>query len=312
MKVLSTSSSFGEESDAPLKLLSEHGLSYISNPHRKTLSEDETVALVRQHKPVAVIAGTGPIREAVLRAGTPELKVISRIGSGWDNIDRALAETLDVRVCRTPDAVTQPVVELTVGLFLDLARRISLQDRRIRAGGWEKYLGSLVNGKILGIFGCGRIGKGVALVMQALGCRVQAVDPYPDRAWHERHGVGLVSDVVELFAGSDLVSLHAEYSPPLRHLVNRAVLSRAHRGLLLVNVARGGMVDEEALESALQDGTIAGAALDVFEKEPYAGGLARLENVILTPHIGAHTLESRLRTETEAVKNILDALGIRS
>lgn len=310
MKVLSTSSSFGEESDAPLKLLSEHGLSYISNPHRKTLSEDETVALVRQHKPVAVIAGTGPIREAVLRAGTPELKVISRIGSGWDNIDRALAETLDVRVCRTPDSVTQPVVELTVGLFLDLARRISRHDREMRSGVWKKHLGSLVQAKTLGIFGCGRIGKGVALVMQALGCRVQVVDLFPDKGWLEKHGVTLQPDLAALIRTSDLISFHAEYSPSLYHLVNAEILSHAKRGLLLVNVARGGLIDEEALPALLKDGTIGGVALDVFEKEPYQGPLAQLDNVILTPHIGANALEARVRAETEAVENILRVLGL--
>lgn len=310
MKVLSLTSSFGEDSPLPLQLLEKHRLIYVPNPHHKSLSEEEAAALVKQHHPVAVLAGTGPIRATVLNSGVPQLKVVSRIGSGWDNVDRQLAETLGILVCRTPDSVTQPVVELTVGLFLDLSRRISRHDREIRSGMWKKHLGNLVSGKTLGIFGLGRIGKGVALAMQALGCRVQAVDPFPDRAWIEKHGVTLVDNVATLAHTSDLMALHAEYSPALWHLLNAQVLGQARRGLLLVNVARGGLIDEEALLALLKDGTIGGVALDVFEKEPYQGPLARLDNVILTPHIGANALEARVRAETEAVEHILRALDL--
>jgi D-3-phosphoglycerate dehydrogenase len=119
-----------------------------------------------------------------------------------------------------------------------------------------------------------------------------------------------VADVATLARTSDLLSLHTEYSPALRHILDAQVLGQARRGLLLVNVARGGLIDEEALLPLLQDGTIGGVALDVFEKEPYQGPLARLQNVVLTPHIGAHAFEARVRMETEAVENIVNALGL--
>ena len=310
MKVLSTTSSFGEESSSVFRILENKGITFVPNPLERTLTEDESADLIRKHRPVGLLAGTGPLMEKALEAGQPHLRVISRLGTGWDNVDRELAEKLGIKLFRTPDAVTQPVVELTVGLILDLSRKVSLHDRLIRSGIWKKRIGQLVSGKTLGIFGCGRIGKGVALIMKALGCHVQAYDPYPDRKWHDKHQVLLVPDIPTLFKTSHLVSIHAEYSPDLRGFVNEALLSQCAPGILLVNVARGSMVDEAALADALKQGRIGGAALDVFEKEPYIGPLTELDNVILTPHIGSFTKESRVQMETEAVTNLLAGLGI--
>ncbi|MCH7564847.1 MAG: phosphoglycerate dehydrogenase [Gemmatimonadetes bacterium] len=310
MKVVATTSSFGAASSRPLELLRESGLDLVPNPFGRTLTEDEAVELIQAHLPVGLLAGTGPVGRKALEVGRPHLKVVSRIGVGWDNVDRELADSMGVRVFRTPEAPTGSVVELTVGLLLDLSRRISAHDRRLRSGVWKRELTSSVEGKSLGICGCGRIGKGVALVMKALGCEVQAYDPYPDREWHAEHGVDLVPDVATLFATSDLVSIHAEYSPNLEGFVNEDLLRRSRPGLLLVNTARGKMVQESALVAALSDGTVGGAALDVFEEEPYTGPLAAFDNVILTPHIGSHTRESRIRMETEAVLNLISGLGI--
>lgn len=310
MKVLSTTSSFGEESSDALELLRSRGLTFVANPFRRTLTEEEAADLIRKHEPVGLLAGTGPLKEKALKAGRPNLKVISRIGVGWDNVDLELAQRLGVKVFRTPEAATQPVVELTVGLILDLSRKISMHDRWLRSGRWRKSLGQLVSGKMLGICGCGQIGKGVALAMKALGCSVQAYDPYPDPKWHGEHGVPLARDIPTLFRTSDLISIHAEYSPSLKRFVSEDLLSQCKPGLLLVNTARGTMVDELALARALKKGRIAGAALDVFETEPYSGSLAELDNVILTPHIGSHTQESRIRMETEAVTNLIRGLEI--
>jgi len=310
MKVLSTTSSFGGDSSHVFQILGNRGLTFVPNPLERTLTEDESADLIKKHKPVGLLAGTGPLKKKALEAAQPHLKVISRLGVGWENVDRELAEKLGIKVFRTPDAVTQPVIELTVGLFLDLSRKISLHDRLLRSGNWKKCIGQLVSGKMLGICGCGRIGKGVALVMKALGCHVQAFDPYPSQEWHDKHGVSLVIDIPTLFKTSDLISIHAEYSPDLKSFVNEDLLSKCRIGLLLVNAARGSMVDEVALASALKQGRIGGAALDVFENEPYTGPLTALDNVILTPHIGSFTKESRVRMETEAVANLIEGLAI--
>lgn len=307
-KVLSTTSSFEETPDI-LKLFKEKGLSLILNPLGRTLTEEEGVTLVQEHQPIALLAGTGPLGEKVFRAGHPHLKVISRIGTGWDNVDRKLAEELGIKVCRTPDAPTRAAVELTIGLLIDLNRSISLQDRWIRAGAWQKKIGRLISRKTLGLIGCGRIGKGVAKVAQALGCEIRAYDPCPDHDWHQTNNVPLVSRVETLFETSDFISIHASYSPELKHFINRDLLSHARRGLILINISRGGIIDESSLLEALQSGQLGGAAFDVFEKEPYQGPLRELENVILTPHIGAHTLETRTRMEMDAVKNLIAALG---
>lgn len=310
MIVLSTTSSFGEESSDVIQMLEEKGLKFVPNPFQRTLTEDDAVDLIREHQPVALLAGTGPLKEKALKAAQPHLKVVSRIGVGVDNVDLELAAKLGIKVFRTPESVTQPVVELTVGLILDLSRKISMHDRLIRSGTWKKSIGQLVSGKVLGICGCGRIGKGVALIMKALGCDVQAYDPYPDRRWHEEHGIRLVSDIPTLFTTSDLVSIHAEYSPDLKAFVNEALLSQCKPALLLVNTARGSMVDEEALARALRERRVAGAALDVLEKESCTGALSELDNIILTPHIGSYTRESRVRMETEAVTNLIRGLEI--
>lgn len=309
MIILLATSSFGEDPYS-MDRMKARGLRVVDNPFRRTLTRDETISLIREFHPAGIIAGTSPFDAGVLEAGLPHLRVISRVGVGWDNVDLDFAKQKDIQVFRTPDAVTAPVAELAVGLILDLLRGISLQDRKLRQGRWEKHLGQLVNGKTLGLLGCGRIGKNVAVIMKTMGCRVIAYDPYADEAWHQASGVGLVDSLSALANQSDILSLHAAYSEKLRHVINRDLLAQCRKGVFIINLSRGSMMDEVALEEALRSGHVAGAALDVFEKEPYSGPLTKLENVLLTPHIGSHAREARVRMESEAVDNLLRGLGL--
>lgn len=305
---LASTSSFGDIESKPINLLSSNNLEFIPNPYKRNLSESEISELLDKHKPIGLLAGTELITRSVLESAKAYLKVISRVGVGWENIDHTAAKELGIKIFRTENAVTQSVVELTIGLFFDLARKISAQDRAIRSGIWKKQMGNLITGKQLGVVGCGRIGKKVAISMKTLGCHVVSYDPYPDKEWHRLNGVMAVDSLEKLFQTSDLISIHAAYSEGLSHFVNETLLSLAKPNLLIVNASRGEMIDEAALYSALKSERIAGAALDVFENEPYSGPLINLENVILTPHIGSYAKEARLEMEIQAVESLLEGI----
>lgn len=304
--ILATTPTFGREDPKVLEPLAEARLKLVGNPYGRALLENEIFDLISKYRPVGLLAGVEPLTERVLESALPELKVVSRLGVGWDNVNHEAAKRFGILVYRTPDAITDAVVELTVGLFLSLARKIVDQDRRIRQGIWKEEMGVLVSGKALGLFGYGRIGRGVARMMKSFGCRIQAYDPFVEN-WDE--GVSRAKELESLFAESDLISIHAAFSPELKHRVGHDLLGRCRPQALLVNVSRGSILDEKALLEALQRGKLGGAALDVFEKEPYQGPLAQCDRVILTPHVGSYARESWIRMEREAVENLLKGLS---
>jgi glyoxylate reductase len=234
-------------------------------------------------------------------AAAPALKIVSNIAVGYDNIDLDAARQRGVIVTNTPDVLTEAVAELTWALILGIARRVGEADRLVRAGGWKGWaldfmLGTELRGKQLGIIGAGRIGRAVAAKAPAFGMRVVFA----------RHDMS----IDELLVSSDVVSLHAPASPQTRHLINRKTLIRMKRSALLVNTARGSLVDEEALAWALDERLLAGAALDVFEHEPAVHpGLLAHERVLLLPHVGSATRETRTAMADLAVRNVLAVLA---
>ncbi|MBF0482623.1 MAG: phosphoglycerate dehydrogenase [Desulfovibrionaceae bacterium] len=298
MKVAITTSSFATYCDEPLKLLQRAGCQPVLNPHGRKLTAGEAADLLRGC--VGVVAGTEPLTEAVL-AGLPELRAISRCGVGLDNVDLAAAARLGVKVRSTPDAPTAAVAELTLGLILDLLRRISLSDRLLRQGVWRKNMGSLLLGKRVGLVGFGRIGQAVARLAASFGAAAAYADPAVTDAGAPRMELG------DLLAWADIVSLHCSAGEHCA-LIGEAQLALMRPGALLINCARGGLADERALAAALRQGRLAGAALDVFGREPYAGELTSLDNVVLTPHVGSYAREARIAMETEAARNLVDAL----
>ena len=300
-KIAVTTSSFAEYDPAPLDMLKAAASEVVLNPHGRTLNEAEALEIL--HGCVGVLAGTEPLMAELLTA-RPELKVISRCGAGMDNIDLDLAARLGLKVFNTPEAPALAVAELTLALALDLARRISSQDRSMRAGVWKRSLGRLLAGQKVGVIGYGRIGRRVVSVFKALGCEVAVCDP----ALASMEPAGLPSFALEeLLAWADGLTLHC---PPLpgRPLLGRTELARLKPGAWVINTARGGLIDEAALAEALAGGGLAGAALDVFAQEPYQGPLTGLDNVVLTPHIGAYARETRGEMEKEAAANLLRGL----
>jgi D-3-phosphoglycerate dehydrogenase len=228
--------------------------------------------------------------------------VISRCGTGLDNVDLEAAKQLGIKVLNTPDAPTMAVAELTLGLMLGLLRHLPRADREIRAGNWQKRMGNLLQGKKVGIIGFGRIGQKVGELVQALGAQAVYCDPAVNKDGYKK------ISLEELLSQSDIVTLHLSGGGKGAPLLSDKELNRIKQGSWLVNCARGGVVDEAALTKALQEGRLAGAALDVFTQEPYTGPLAKLDNVILTPHIGSYAVESRVEMEVESVKNLIKGL----
>jgi D-3-phosphoglycerate dehydrogenase len=294
-----STSSFGEYDALPLKLLNDAGINVQVNPYKRQLTKDECL---NHYKDIdGLIAGTEPLTAEVLKSAG-YLKVISRCGTGLDNVDLEAAKQLGIKVLNTPDAPTMAVAELTLGLMLGLLRHLPRADREIRAGNWQKRMGNLLQGKKVGIIGFGRIGQKVGELVQALGAQAVYCDPAVNKDGYKK------ISLEELLSQSDIVTLHLSGGGKGAPLLSDKELNRIKQGSWLVNCARGGVVDEAALTKALQEGRLAGAALDVFTQEPYTGPLAKLDNVILTPHIGSYAVESRVEMEVESVKNLIKGL----
>jgi glyoxylate reductase len=253
---------------------------------------------------------TDRIDDELLDAAGPQLKVVSNIAVGFDNIDVAALRRHGVIGTNTPDVLTEATAELTWALILGLARRVVEGDRYVRAGRWKGWtfdfmLGTELRGKQLGIVGAGRIGRSVAAKAAAFGMRVV----FATRDGAAPRGADARS-LDEVLVTSDVISLHVPGSPANRHLIDRKAFARMKRSALLINTARGSVVDEEALVWALGERLIAGAGLDVYEREPEVHpGLAQFENVVLAPHLGSASRETRTAMAALAVNNVLAVLA---
>lgn len=279
----------------------------------EALAQPDLVARLHDKDGVVAVL-TNRFDRATIEA-CPRLKVIANVAVGYDNIDVEAATARGIVVTNTPDVLTDAVADLTIGLVLALTRRIAEGDRLIRRGGWRGWaldfmLGTEIRGKQIGIVGPGRIGRAVAARASAFGMRVA----FAGRRGEGRvgYGEGLEAPLLSLEAllnTSDIVSLHAPLTAATRHLIDRTALVRMKRSAFLVNTARGPLVDEAALVWALREHVIAGAAIDVFEEEPAVHpALPELENVVLVPHLGSATRETRTAMADLAVRNVVAVL----
>jgi len=291
---------FCEADERPRRLLQEAGFEVRANTlGRRLRREDMPEALGDAD---AVLAGVEPYDAEVL-AALPRLACISRCGAGTDAIDLGAARRLGIAVYTTPDEVVEPVAQMTVGMILALARNLPLHLSAARQNLWTKRTGRLLSEWTIGLVGFGRIGRRVEALLEAFGPRVLVHDP--------ALGAGDLPDGVErrdlpsLLAEADLVSLHAGPPDPQDALLGRRELQLMKPGSFLINTARGALVDEAALYDALSAGRLAGAALDVFQEEPYAGPLAALPNVLCTPHVASLTRASRAAMERRCADNVI-------
>jgi D-3-phosphoglycerate dehydrogenase / 2-oxoglutarate reductase len=305
MKVLVSTSSFCEFDSTPLDRLRAQGFDVLLNPYGRRLRPEQSIELMRDVQ--GMIAGTELLDGTVLRKANG-LRAISRCGVGTDNVDLATAKELGIQVLSTPGAPTEAVAELTLGLMIALARRVVQADRLVRSGRWKSLMGSLLEGKTLGVVGLGRIGKRLVQLVQPLGMQILAHEPFPDDAFVKQYQLRLVS-LGELLAQADVVSLHVPLTVETRYLINRQTLSLMKPTAVLINTCRGDAVNEQALFDALQAHVLAGAALDVYSEEPYQGPLRESDNVILTAHMGSYAQEARIQMEIEAVDNLIEAMS---
>jgi D-3-phosphoglycerate dehydrogenase len=255
----------------------------------------------------AILARAAVISEAVIQAA-PKLKIVSRHGVGVDNVDVAACTRQGVLVSITGDANSEAVSEYAFGLLLAVARKVAQANAHIRAGQWNRdlFIGLELYGKVLGIIGLGRIGSRLGRHAAGFDMEVLAYDPYVDANAAQAAGIALV-DLETLLRRADFISLHMPLTDETRHLIGPAELALMKSSAILVNTARGGLIDEAALYETLLNKRIAGAALDVFETEPLSQGnrLATLDNLLCSPHVAGQTEESLLRMSVDAAENIL-------
>ncbi len=251
--------------------------------------------------------------DAAMLEGAPDLRVVGRAGVGVDNIDVAAASERGVAVMNSPGGNTISAAELTMALMLAVARRVTEADRSIREGRWERSTlqGVELRGKTLGVIGAGRIGWEVAERCRAFGMRVIVYDPYLALERGDELHPHLVSHD-RLIETSDIITLHVPLNAETRGMIGTEALSRMKKGAFVINVSRGGVVDEDALARALTEGWIAGAGLDVYEHEPLSpdSPLLQAPNLVLTPHLGASTKEAQIQVALEVARNMRAALAL--
>jgi len=298
-------STFAADDRRPLDRLEDSGHPFRLHRTGKRITSAE---LLRDGSDAAVIlAGVEPY-DSVTLEHLPALRCISRCGVGVDAIDLSAAQQRGVAVANTPGIPTAAVAELALAMFLSLSRNLRLQANLMQARRWERTTARLLAGRTVGLIGLGRIGQRVAQLCYAFNARVLAYDPLVEEPLARSLGVALVSRE-QLLREADIVSLHASRSAEQPVLIGPPELVVMKRGAILVNLARGEMVDEGALVEALRSGQIAGAGLDVFDAEPYQGPLCDFEQVILTPHSATLTVETRAAMELQCVENAIDFLS---
>lgn len=307
-RVLIASQTFGQRSRKPFEMLEENGFEITENLTRKKYTEDELVAIIGEYD--AVVVGSDPFTRRVQEAGKGRLKIMAKSGVGIDNIDLQAAKEFGIYVTSTPGTVNTAVADSAMGMILCLSRNIVTANIQQKAGLWPRLSGEDLEGKTLGIVGLGEIGKKVAHRAQAFGMEILAYDAFPNREYCEAHNIELC-DLDALFSRSDYISLHAPLTPQTRNMVNDRTIALMKPTVKLVNTARGGLVDEEALYRALKEGRIHSAALDVFQHEPTDSShpLLKLDNCIVTPHIAGYSYEANYKSGIMVAENIIQAFS---
>jgi D-3-phosphoglycerate dehydrogenase len=271
------------------------------------ITPDQLKEQVKEYDALIIRSRTKVTREIIEASN---LKVIARAGVGLDNIDLDAAKERRIKIINTPGASSIAVAELAIGLMLALLRNISKGDSGIKEGRWEKkqLLGGEICGKVVGIIGMGRIGKEVSKRLKNWGCEILGCDPSIDEDTMQKVGAKKV-ELATLLKNSDIVTIHVPLSPKTRKMIGKKQIGMMKDDAILIHTARGGIVDEAAVYEALKSGKLAGAGFDVFENEPYLGPLAELENVVLTPHIGANTKEAQARIGKELVEKMRETIA---
>jgi D-3-phosphoglycerate dehydrogenase len=301
-KVLITTVPFADKSRLPIERLEDEGIMYQINPFNRKLTEYELAEMVGDID--VLIAGTEAISEAVIRRAR-SLRMISRVGIGLDSVDLLAARRHNIKVSYTPDAPAPAVAELTIGLMFALLRSVHVANAQMHRGEWQRHFGRRMSNVTVGIIGVGRIGSRVIRGLSALGVPrilVNDIDillPLAPSEVFER------VDKETIYREADVISLHVPLTAETRNMIRREHLLNMKKDALIINTSRGGIINEEDLADVLMSRHLSGAAIDVFEKEPYCGPLALIDRCLLTAHMGSMSIDCRTRMEVEATEEAI-------
>tara|TARA_B100001142_G_C14282459_1_gene635492 strand:+ start:357 stop:1277 length:921 start_codon:yes stop_codon:yes gene_type:complete len=303
MKFYISTIPFGSTNKAPIEAISKEGHSFEINSLGRKITEEELIK--KLHDIDVLVAGTEPITKKVLESAK-NLKIISRVGIGIDNIDLDQAKKQNIKIFNTPEGPSMAVAQYTLGLMLSMTRHIHLSARELSKGVWDKKMGHGFESLSFGLIGFGRIGKKVSRLLKAFNPKeILFYDPF-DKGEDEVSAKKVDFDF--LLQKADIVSLHLPLESNTKGLISSKEIKKMKKNAIIINTSRGGIIDEKDLHKALSNKMIGGAALDVFENEPYEGPLSTLDNCLLTPHSAPMTTTSRENMEYTAVKQAIDQL----
>ena len=299
MKVLITTVPFGEKNREPLNALESHNIEYLINPLNKKLTEDELLSLVADFD--VIIAGTEQISDRIMEKAS-NLKMISRVGIGLDSVDLLAAEKRNIKISYTPDAPAPAVAELTVGMMLTLLRSVHVSNSQMHLGEWYRFFGRRLSEVTIGIIGIGRIGQGVLEHLKGFkNPRILVNDTSVKDDIGNKFNVEW-SSKEEIYKQSDIVSLHLPLTGKTKDMIQKKHLLSMKTDAIIINTSRGGIINESDLYEVMQSGHLSGAAIDVFDNEPYSGDLKKIERCLLTAHMGSMSVDCRTRMEIEATE----------
>lgn len=299
---LITTVPFGDKNRLPLELLEAAGIEYLINPIGRKLTEDELAEMVTDFD--VLIAGTEPITDKVMGRAS-RLKLISRVGIGLDSVDLLAAEKRGIKVSYTPDAPAPAVAELTIGLMLSLLRSIHVANSQLHRGDWIRHFGRRIPEITIGIIGVGRIGQRVLRRISSFGTpRILANDVHPNTSLVPELKLEW-TDKEEIYKQADVISLHLPMTNYTKNMIRAEHLALMKKDAIIINTSRGGIINELDLANSLNKGHLHGAAIDVFEKEPYTGPLSDIERCILTSHMGSMSIDCRTKMEIQATEEVV-------
>ncbi len=298
-KVLITTVPFGEKNYMPIELLENSCVEYLINPLNKKLSEDELAKMITDFD--VIIAGTEQISDKVLEKA-PNLKMISRVGIGLDSVDLLAAEKRGITVSYTPEAPAPAVAELTICLMLALLRFVHLSNLEIHDGRWHRFFGRRLSEVTIGLIGIGRIGTGVLKHLKGFGSpKILVNDILSNRILDQEYDIEWV-EKEQIYEEADIISFHTPLNKLTKNMVTKDELINMKEDAIVINTARGGIINEQDLYDVMETGHLGGAAIDVFEQEPYYGNLCGIDRCLLTAHMGSMSVDCRTRMEIDATK----------
>jgi len=299
MKVLITTVPFADKDRFPLDLLESSGIEYLINPLNRKLTEEELVEMVSDFD--VIIAGTEPITDFVM-SQAKNLRMISRVGIGLDSVDLLAAEKKGITVSYTPDAPAPAVAELTVGMMLTLLRSAHVSNSQMHHGDWFRYFGKRLSEVTIGVIGVGRIGAGILNHFKGFNIsKVLVNDILPEPVPNLNYNIEWV-EKEQIYKEADIITLHLPLTNHTKNMIRKEQLYSMKTDAIIINTSRGGIINETDLYDVMQSGHLSGAAIDVFEQEPYNGQLCEIERCLLTAHMGSMSVDCRTRMEVEATE----------